>query len=129
MKRITTGDLAAAIRRYRPIVTDDMVRVWAERGLIPADRNPGSERGWWYVLPTGLSDALLVNLGFMTDEVTGVLGWLGLAEAGRQLGFFGEKVRMSESQNVSLSVCQNVSDAPSPQGNLFSSTHLPHTDP
>jgi hypothetical protein len=116
MKRITTGDLAAAIRQYRPIVTDDMVRVWAERGLIPADRNPGSERGWWYVLPGGLAEAMLANLGMMTDEVAGVIRYLGLAGAGKQLGFFEKK---SESQDVNLSVCQNVGASPAPQGSLF----------
>ena len=119
MKRITTGDLAAAIRQYRPIVTDDMVRVWAERGLIPADRNPGSERGWWYVLPGGLADAMLANLGLMTDEVAGVLRWLGLTGGGTQLKFFGEKVRMSESQDVNLSVCQKADASPPGQGRLF----------
>ncbi len=106
MKRITTGDLALAIRKYRPIVTDDMVRVWAERGLIPADRNPGNERGWWYLLPESLKLALSENIGLLPHEVVGILKTLGLSEGKQlQLEVFRKK---SESQNLSLLIWQKV---------------------
>lgn len=89
MKRITTGDLAKAIRHFRPIVTDDMVRDWVERGLIHADRNPGNDRGWWYLMPETLEESLS-GMDFKKEEVCGVLRWLGISE-GTQQKIFGKK--------------------------------------
>jgi hypothetical protein len=106
VKRITTGNLAKALRNYRPVVTDDMVRVWAERGLIPADRNPGCERGWWFVLPDGLGNALMVNIHLSKVETEGVLRRLGLLD-GAQLHFFSEK--KSEYQNSKMSLSEFTS--------------------
>lgn len=86
-KRITAGDLARAIARYRPIVTDDMARVWCERGIVPATRNPGIENGWWYVLPETLPGALRTSLLLDQQEIDGVLKVLGLAD-GKQTVLF-----------------------------------------
>lgn len=86
-KRITAGDLARAIARYRSIVTDDMARVWCERGIVPATRNPGIENGWWYVLPEALPKALHEKLLLNPQEIDGVLKVLGLRD-GKQTSLF-----------------------------------------
>lgn len=85
-RRITTGDLARAIEKTcNPMVTDDMTRVWAERRLVRAVRNPGNDRGWWYVLPEHLAEDLLKNIRLPAHEVQAVLNYLGLNVQQRKL--------------------------------------------
>ncbi|WP_373531202.1 hypothetical protein [Vampirovibrio sp.] len=77
MKRITTGSLARAIQKVNPIVTDDMVRGWVEENSLPAHRNPGNKRGWWYVLPESIPAFLIKSLEMTKPEAKEVLLSLG----------------------------------------------------
>ncbi len=91
-KRITSGDLGRAIAKVNPIVTDDMVRAWCEKGLVSAHRNPGSLGSWWFINAEAIPNLLLKILRFTPQEARLVLEALGLVSAeGKMLNAVGHK--------------------------------------
>ena len=76
MMRITTGDVARVLKSKFPQVTDDMVRMDVEAGILqalPRFRN----KGWWYVDLKGIP-AYLKGKGIPQAEITAALKHLGV---------------------------------------------------
>lgn len=62
--RITTGDLARALKEDFPPATDDMVRAWCEEGHIDYWKNPFGKR--YFLKPQSIKEFLVAH--FSMDE-------------------------------------------------------------
>lgn len=77
MKRITTGKLAAVLRRFFPQVTRKMIRHDADCGKLKVFPSFG-EGSWSYVVPEHLPEYLIIEKQVPPEAVREVLHALDL---------------------------------------------------